>query len=300
LVANPHLRSYWHITSHYFFDKPYPTDADGKRIYYYSPQRFAEQFLNHETLPWQRDEPNYPHRMREAVLDLEAFKLHRMERDEITQTKKILRMFKAAGHESQCYGIGPGAGLFQACWNFKRYELWSQMDSREQHREYDLRKLQEYQGKLMTSLGKYESVIAEFNDELDAWVVDLYMPYHIPSLDSWQWEAWQFYAEVKIAGARYYSGGKPVYAFVQPTYTAEGNRPGNQWSPIQEEIWHAWLDWLYDTDREPTMGNVSPQVDRIYIFALQRRAGAVSETWHQYLIHGPGSYEGTGGIAEIN
>lgn len=281
LDKNPNFYEYWHLTNHYFYRKPGLNGAtyDYRTI---DPRRFKEQYLDNKERRYAKDR-NHPWLYRDMILDLEMnpiWKVNDPEWSRWTQDYiNIMRMTKAAGKPVATYGVYLQAQEYQTWWNLGKFTWYldpklnpGYESATASQKAYWKKKLQEYQAKERSALQKLEILGKRFENEIDASVLELYMAYEIPSLDSWQWYAWKYLVQQKVAAYSLAFPGKPIYVFIQPNFTAG-------WKPAPLDIWAANVQLMMEL----------PEISRVYIF--NSRSKPKIEGWEDVLVNGPASYE---------
>ena len=275
--ANSELFEYWHLTNHYFYRKPGP---EGQTYDYRSidPAVFKKNYLDTDRRWWK--DTNHPWLYRDIVLDLEMNPLGRVDDNEwwrwTQEYIQIARMTKAAGKAVGIYGVTAGASEFQIWWNVGRYKWYlnpklnpKYYDATDRQKNYWKLKLKQFQAKEGTLVSKIEKISTRFDKEIDSVVLELYAPYVIPSenFETWQWYAWRYYIDEKIAMYSMSFPDKPVYVFLQPNFT-------QGWKPMPLTVWNLTFQYV--------MGH--EDVDRVYIFNLKSKPK--TEGWENILING--------------
>ncbi len=278
LSMNSNLYSYIHLTNHYFYRKPGP-NGETYDLRTIDPKRFKEQYLDNPERRWRRD-INHPHLYMDMVLDLEMNPIWNVDDPDwwrwTQEYINIMRMTKSAGKPVATYGVYLQAQEYQIWWNLGRW-TWhldpklnpNYWDATDRQKEYWGKKLKEYQQKESRMLSKLEILSDRFYDEIDASVIELYMGYEIPSIESdeWKWYAWKYLVQQKIAAYALTFPDKPIYVFVQPNFTVG-------WKPVPLDVWESNIQMIMSNE----------DVDRVYIFNSRNKPK--TEGWENIIVNG--------------
>jgi len=283
LEANPNLYSYRHLTNHYFYNKPGP-NGETYDLRSIDPRRFKEQYLDNNERRWRYD-VNHPWLNESMILDLEMNPIWLTDDPDWWRWTQdylnIMRMTEGAGIPVAVYGIYLQASEYQTWWNIGRFKWFldpkrnpKYYDSTDVQKRFWNMKLKEYTRKEDNLLYKLDKLNERFGDDMDAAVIELYMGYQIPSMDEdcWQWYAWKYLVEQKIAAYSLAFPDKPIYVFVQPNFTVG-------WKPVPTDMWAANLEFIMSNQ----------DVDRLYIFNSRKQKK--DKGWDSVLINGPDSVD---------